>query len=704
LNKLIGKVVVNIGKFAILFALIFIFTGGELHIDLDSSTEGESQIFYPSRDGTLSEKRSSTKLNIQRGTSQQLVFKIPINTGWIRWDPIDGPGKFNINALHVNVWFFDIVIPNSYIIANNEIINISPTLNYVSIITAENAKDPSVKIKLPNRKILVIQLLSALILAAGIVIIIFFAQLKKRQIEEYFTIVLKLVSKEIDSLKKLPLLIIIACLFWILSLVTYSISIDDEFAAIRKGYTIWLEQGRWSVYLLTKYILPQPVIPFLPHFIFCISLSSSYLIILRAHLIKLDWKSVLLFPVFMAFPIWYYISEFYANLLAASLGITLCSIALLVFRSCLHQLDRQNLKAKVFIQLSVFQVVLLTIAIGAYQSYLFAFLSMGFGLILIRYVQNAHINLPILSQQVMYLILILLISLGLYKITLYLFQVGLGVHTTYVDGFIDTRLIIDRPWSVIESTVREAMKIYAGSSDIYGVSIGASGLLMLLGVISFYNSVRGWKRQAVVLILIVGCISVPFVLNLLAGGATKMPYRSLVAIPYVIWLFAAATIYINRNLVIKFVACILTVISAFQLINAHSTYSAVSQLTLEHDKLLAAEIYQKIILKLPSDKHLSSYAIDLYGAKFFKSVFPRIQTSTIGASFFDWDGGNPGRITHFMRLLGYDNVTVLSHEQRQDILSNYDEMSIWPSQQSIRIIGNVILVKMGETPGLAHRY
>lgn len=176
----------------------------------------------------------------------------------------------------------------------------------------------------------------------------------------------------------------------------------------------------------------------------------------------------------------------------------------------------------------------------------------------------------------------------------------------------------------------------------------------------------------------------------------------MVSIPYVVWFFSALAIS-NKKLIIKYLSIFLVMISSFQMLNAHANYNASKQLTLERDKALAAEIYSRILDKLPIGYDLSAYKVDFYGAKSFNNVFPKIKSSTIGNSFFDWDGGNPYRITSFMSLIGY-NLNPISIKKRKEIVELYNNMAVWPKRDSVKIIDNVIHVKLGELPGLMHRF
>ena len=110
----------------------------------------------------------------------------------------------------------------------------------------------------------------------------------------------------------------------------------------------------------------------------------------------------------------------------------------------------------------------------------------------------------------------------------------------------------------------------------------------------------------------------------------------------------------------------------------------------------------KYFVKFPGIPCLE-YKVDFYGAKPFNTVFPSIKTSTIGSSFFDWDGGHPKRIVYFMRLIGYTDINLMEQDKRRSVVELYKNMPIWPARNSIKVSGNVILVKLGGIAGRMHQ-
>jgi hypothetical protein len=111
---------------------------------------------------------------------------------------------------------------------------------------------------------------------------------------------------------------------------------------------------------------------------------------------------------------------------------------------------------------------------SGYQSYIFCFLSMGLGIVLLKVDQNSSISNRYIIRSLGYLFLIVCASLLLYYSTDFTFKFIYGVSSnTYISGFINLEALLKFPGDVIVSTLHEAKQIYLGSSKIFGVSLGA---------------------------------------------------------------------------------------------------------------------------------------------------------------------------------------------------------------------------------------
>ena len=121
-----------------------------------------------------------------------------------------------------------------------------------------------------------------------------------------------------------PFLILwaIFVLFYFSELAGFSLSIDEDSALFRADPTVWMEQGRWLAYLIRRFVLPPPVLPFFPLFVFGGLARLGYIAIAKGHGRDLaDWRALLLFVLFVAFPTQFFLLDF--SFVAPGFGLAL---------------------------------------------------------------------------------------------------------------------------------------------------------------------------------------------------------------------------------------------------------------------------------------------------------------------------------------------------------------------------------------------
>lgn len=508
--------------------------------------------------------------------------------------------------------------------------------------------------------------------------------------------------------RKLPQLVLLAMLFWFYSLSSYSISIDQEFAALQQYPEAWARQGRWFVHFLTAYILPQPVLPYFTPLVFCLSMALSYVLVLASHRLSADWKALAAFPVFAAYPVWYFIGEFYANLLSVSVSMVMVSAAVLALRHACDHLRNGSATPAVLALHTLFGIVLVGTATGAYQAFLLVYATMGLGQIVFSLLRpNPDKAAPWLRQ--LGLLAGVLIGAAVFYFAVSAVVVkALDIEIGYVDNFMKPELLLAAPVQVLVSTLQEVYDYYRGAPFVFGVSLWAAGLLTALGIatlcLSMIGQGRRHKGQALRLLLTAAaCAVAPFGLQLMVGGGgLLLPSRTMIAVPYVMWLFAALALYKGGSGLRGLAAAALALLS-LQMLHAHSTYNGARQLAMEHDKAMAGQVYERIARMVPDFDPRQANKIDFFGAKPFQSVFPHIPTTTIGQSFFSWDGGNPYRIAAFMSLIGYQGLETIPPDELPILVPLYADMPAWPAEDAIRKVGDTILVKLGPEAGHFHK-
>jgi hypothetical protein len=128
-------------------------------------------------------------------------------------------------------------------------------------------------------------------------------------------------------------------------------------------------------------------------------------------------------------------------------------------------------------------------------------------------------------------------------------------------------------------------------------------------------------------------------------------------------------------------------------------------LIVEADRALANEIVDRIHA-LGGRPESQPTSVDIVGAHSMPSspAIPKIWTSTLASSFFEWDQGNPWRIAYFMRSMGYD-LRPIAPAERPALLGRIKAMPSWPETGSVQRIDGVFVVKFSDySPSQRTRY
>jgi Glucosyl transferase GtrII len=122
----------------------------------------------------------------------------------------------------------------------------------------------------------------------------------------------------------------------------------------------------------------------------------------------------------------------------------------------------------------------------------------------------------------------------------------------------------------------------------------------------------------------------------------------------------------------------------------------------KHDKRIAEKIDFTIQNKYPNfnttEKHI-----------YFHGCFPyeyhqklRLDKSEIfGGSVFNWDNGNNYRIINFIRVSNIEEYKMIENlDLYNSIKDSIPKMPIWPNPESVKMINNVMVVKLGQNKGM----
>jgi Glucosyl transferase GtrII len=496
------------------------------------------------------------------------------------------------------------------------------------------------------------------------------------------------------------LLLLIFAVMHYFKLSTFVIAIDDEFEALRTDGFNWILTGRWASYLFLRYLVPHPVLPFLPTFLFGLGLAFSYPLLLSCFDVKrLAPVHYLAFPIYAGFPTWMFLTSLTTASCWAGVAQLVVVIAINRFRCALDALDAPldaRSKAAVVTNVSL-SILALSVAMGFYQAFLITYVVLGLG-VLLSSQQRVSLRFWKLSRHVLLLGALAVAGIVLHALVDIAFRRAFGLgDMRYIENFINLRALIDTPLVVIRQTLHSLFDVYAGRVDVYTLDCVTFPLIILTGLaaIAFRRADTIGGRLLPFLIAI-GILCVPFAQHLSSGGG--MPVRTYVAIPSVFWLFAMLGLT-SRVRSIALTAFAAATLGMIQIIYASNLYFAAGYFVRIHDQELASAVYARIAELNSTPDSQKPYTVDFFGAHPFASTFPRPYSSTIGFSFFEWDGGNEERILDFMRLIGYDHLRAASMDQRRQDLTAFEQMPIWPARDSVRVVGDVTLIKLGPTAG-----
>lgn len=496
------------------------------------------------------------------------------------------------------------------------------------------------------------------------------------------------------------ILFVIFYFFYATNIQTFVSSIDDEYPPFI-GYDFWRSSGRWSMYFLT-YVVPNTSLPFLPYILFGFFSVFAYLVFLRA--LGVDTFSLLhylIFPVFIAFPTWAFLAEFRNNMPGTGLGLLLAATAALLFRQLLVDVAvRSKLSHGSTLLHSALCIGASATAIGFYQSFVLVQATLYLS-VLATLLCAGSLNMRKLALGLIAMAVLLALGVALYMLIARIVLLASGSELYYVQGFFNPEAFFNTPWRVAYQAYVQARDIYLGSSRAYGTQAYFVGLLLLLAALGVAGVVRtrGWAIGVLFAGFAIVILAIPFAINFVSGGT--MPVRSLFAVPVAVTavcLIGAS--YVPPN-ILRW-SFVFFPLVYFHIVQVSSHFDANRVLARVHDHLLAGAIYERIAQTIPDMSQEKRYKIDIYGAKRFPGPFDRAPTSTGGHSFFEWDGGEVIRIRTYLRYIGFVNLALPRWEERRRAVPVFESMPAWPAKGAVKLLDDVILVKLGDVPSPTH--
>lgn len=457
-----------------------------------------------------------------------------------------------------------------------------------------------------------------------------------------------------------------------------NLTIDEEIAARLSGPNPgWIAQGRWGMYLLNKLILPYTVIPFVPLFLALVFHIAAILLIFVSLEINDKFDMLIIGSLGIAYPGMAYVYTFSTLNFGIGIGLFCVSLSLYIFI--------KNSNPRRFLA-----VIPAAFGVSIYQGLIPALFA-----VYLLYI----IKVWLLPNTKKIRTLLQVVAVCVTAILLYYFigkTVNVILHipaSSYVDSFFDFSYLISNSKDVLSKLSSLMIPIYKGKKWIYGQEIRALGVLLavsLLGIcISTWKSKVNFLNKVLILIFSISFLLLPFVSGLFTRGYLAM--RFLVVLPITMsgWVLLGMH---NNSRIFKSVVAILAMVCLLQFVISTNHLFASSSLALERDRIIGSQLIDRIEMQEGVNDSEIKY-IEMIGYLNSPSTELIPKYETFGASFFEWDQGNVGRVLLFLQTLGYNDLQRLPSDRRSQMVEIGMAMPNWPNWGSVKVVGDVVLVK-----------
>ncbi|MFY7743625.1 MAG: glucosyltransferase domain-containing protein [Flavobacterium sp.] len=487
-------------------------------------------------------------------------------------------------------------------------------------------------------------------------------------------------STDFKNYKLLVFTCIIAILTYGFALTNFTITIDNE-TPIHPNFG--LEFGRWGQNLILYHLFNGH----LQYFTLLTSLILFSISALRlAKIFKLDNTSSYIFcALFLTFPQISYQVVFAMMADIAAIGVLLSVFCVEFF---IKGLESKNNRNKLINFL--WATLLFTFNTSIYQ----AFVIIPPTIYFLLFFQNSfkeNFNLKTEIKNIFLFSFIVLISVILYVISVKIICPPIdsnGYITSFVSGgssnhFIDFCLI----W-------------YNNLMGSFYVGEKTFIIIPLISLVLIIHFIVNRKMILVKIMTLLLILLIPFLSSFFITNGYHPPRIYVTSNLIYAFIIAFAINYFkifNYNLT-KISVAIIATVNIYYVTTLFYTANKI----FKHDVRIAEKIDTIILSKYPNFP-LTEKKV------FFFGYFPyeyhnnlRLDKSEIfGGSFYSWDNGNNYRIINFFKVAEVADYSILnSKEELNKVQDSISTMPVWPNSNSIKMINDIIVVKLGENKGM----
>lgn len=464
------------------------------------------------------------------------------------------------------------------------------------------------------------------------------------------------------------------------ALTNYTLTIDNE-TPIYSDFG--LEFGRWGQNLILYHL-------FNGHLQYFTLVTSLFLYSLAAiRLIKIfKFKNIISWVfcgLFVTFPQISYQVVFAMMSDIAALGILLSVFCIDYF---IKGLESQKTLNKIIYFLIV--VLILTFSLSIYQ----AFILIPTTIYVLIFFQNTFketFNLKTEIKSSFLLLILLIISLILYFISVKIICPPIDSNG-YISSFISN-----------ETNNQFLNFCSIWFKNLVGSFYYGERTFFIVLVTSIFLIINFIKDRHLVLIRILTLILIlllPFLMSAFITNGYHPPriyVTSNIVYAFII-AFAINYFKIINYKITKITIAIISIINFYYITMLFYTSNKIYK----HDVRIAEKIDDIILNKYPnfplSDKKVYFYGYFPYE---YHNYLRLDKSEIFGGSFYSWDNGNNYRIINFFKKSDVADYNMLnSKEELNSVKDSIATMPIWPNSNSIKMINNIIVVKLGENKGM----
>ncbi|KAA5974863.1 MULTISPECIES: glucosyltransferase domain-containing protein [unclassified Pantoea] len=463
--------------------------------------------------------------------------------------------------------------------------------------------------------------------------------------------------------------LLVLFIVYFFELTHFTLSIDEEFS---NNIAHTISMGRWGHVLLKSTIFPESFITFYTEILSLVILALSCSVISKT--LGLNTQQSVFFSIlYSALPQFAYQLEFSNQSDTLATAVLLSSVSTYL-----------TLRKKGFLLSVITPVIALTFSVSIYQSIIFLPVS-----IIASYICYAIANnkSDLTFKNIVFKpVIVMIVAAVAYSLLTKIIQWHFGKSSE--SYFLNMIGWIHQPVNETIKSIVAFIIDYFSFNAPYGLSIYAFSLLFL--VVIFVSPI---KNRFVFLLSAAAVILSPFLMNVIIGGFLPPRAMNCLAISFAASGVILFTLYAEKRILWAVPVIVLLYGTASSSKLFYTGYLSYNQ-DYNVSSFIANDIYKYV--GTPPDRPVRIY---FYGALNVDSVDKPTNHDMFGSSFLNWDAGNSARISAFMNATAIAKIIPASFDEIKPEIEKINSAPLWPAKDSVFKINNVVVVKLGSTPG-----